>query len=109
MTIHLEEDGETCRLAIEGEMSIYEAADHKNGLFERLEGCREMVLDLSGVGELDSAGLQLLLMLKREAEAGGKRLQLVNHSQAVYAVLELLKMEQHFGDPMVIPAEWRTP
>ena len=108
MTIRVHEQAETCRLAIEGEMTIYQAVDQKTALLKPLEGCREMELDLAAVTELDSAGLQLLLVLKREAEAEGKPLRLVNHSQAVFEVLELLNMEQHFGDPMVIPAEWRV-
>ena len=106
MTVRVHEQAETCHLAIEGEMTIYQAVDHKAALLKPLQDCKEMELDLSAVTELDSAGLQLLLMLKREAE--GKQLRLVNHSQAVFEVLELLNMEQHFGDPMVIPAEWRV-
>jgi anti-sigma B factor antagonist len=96
-----------CRLRIEGEMTIYTAVEHKAALLDRLNACDELELDLSAVGELDSAGLQLLLVLKREADAQGRMLRLVQHSRALVEVWELLNMQAHFGDPVVIPAEWR--
>ena len=35
------------------------------------------------------------------------QLQLSKHSEAVYEALELLGLQPHFGDPMVIPANWK--
>ncbi len=109
MSVHVERTDQVCTLRIDGEMSIYSAAEHKTQLLDHLAECEELELDLAGVGEMDSAGLQILLVLKRELERAGRGLRLSNHSQAVYEVLELLKMQSHFGDPVVIPAEWKTP
>ncbi len=97
-----------CSVPLEGELTIYTAAELKAALLPRLAECDELELDLAGVGEMDSAGLQLLLVLKREAAAAGRRLRLAHHSQAVVEVLELLNMQGHFGDPVVIPADWKT-
>jgi len=108
MSIQVERGEHRCRLRIDGEMTIYSAAEHKSQLLEYLKDGEDLELDLSGVGEMDSAGLQILLLLKRETEKAGHGLHLVNHSQAVFEVLELLKMQAHFGVPVVIPAEWRT-
>jgi anti-anti-sigma factor len=88
-------------------MTIYTAAEYKNQLIDQLAECQELELNLSKIDEMDTAGLQILLILKREAEVGGRQLRLVNHSRAVYEILELLNMQGHFGDPVVIPAEWR--
>lgn len=96
------------RLAIQGEMGIYGAAERTRDLLAQLAACAELELDLSGVEEMDSAGLQVLLVVKAEAQATGKPLRLLNHSRAVFEVLELLRMQDHFGDPVVIPADWRT-
>lgn len=106
MPVHVENKDHTCTFRIEGDMTIYTAAEHKAALLDRAGDCGQVELDLSAVGEMDSAGLQILLMLKHEADAAGKELRLLNHSQAVFEVLELLNMQAHFGDPMVIPAEW---
>lgn len=94
---------------IDGEMSIYTAAHFKEQLLDRFDPGRVLELDLSDVQELDSAGLQILLMLKREAELAGSQLRLTKHSQAVFDVLELLNMQASFGDPVVIPADWSKP
>jgi len=109
MSVPTEDQDGRCTLHLDGELTIYTAAQHRATLLERLGACPELKLDLAGVTELDTAGLQLLLVLKREAQAQGRELRLVNHSQAVVEVLELLYMQAHFGDPVVIPAEWTRP
>ena len=96
-------------LRIDGEMTIYTAAEHKARLLDHQNYGDVLELDLSDVGEFDSAGLQILLMLKRELERAGGRLRLTHHSRAVFEVLELLNMQPHFGDPVVIPADWKHP
>ena len=50
------------------------------------------------------AGLQLLLLLKREAQRGDKRVALIRHSQAVRATIEFCNLAAELGDPLVIPA-----
>ena len=61
-------------------------------------------IDLSAVTELDSAGLQLLMLAKKLAAAQGRELHLVAHSAPVIEVFELLNVAAHFGDPLVLPA-----
>lgn len=107
MSVLIEKKDQVSTLSIDGEMTIYTAAEYKTQLLDQLEDCEELELNLSEVAEMDSAGLQILLVLKREAEAAGRHLRLINHSRAVYEVLELLNMQGHFGDPVIIPAEWR--
>ena len=101
-TLSTEHQGDICRLRISGELTIYGAADLKPRLLALLGGCRELEINLSAVSELDSAGFQLLYLLKREARASGRELRLVAHSPATLEVLELLKMEAYFGDPVVL-------
>jgi anti-sigma B factor antagonist len=109
MTVRVEQRGGVRVLTLEGEMTIYRASELKEALLDPPMNCDELELDLSAVSELDSAGLQILLLLKREAESARRRLRLVNHSRAVYEVLELLDMQGHFGDPVVIPVDWGRP
>ena len=74
----------------------------KPQLLEHLGQASELELDLGEVSEMDTAGFQLLYLLKREAKAENKKLRLVNHSQATLDVLGLLNMEAYFGDPLVL-------
>lgn len=90
---------------IEQEMTIYTAAEMKAQLMEMLQKDAEIELDLSQVGELDTAGLQLLILAKRECLARNGNLHLVSHSPAVLDVLNLCNMIQFFGDPVVITSQ----
>lgn len=92
------------QLAIQGEMTIYTASEQKKALSDQLNASKELQIDLSGVSEIDSAGLQLLMFIKREAAEHQIPLSLIQHSQVVVEVLELLNLSTHFGDPIVLTA-----
>lgn len=94
-------------LAIDGEMTIYTALDQKTAFSKCLQNSKELQIDLSGVSEIDSAGLQLLLFVKQEANERDIKLSLIHHSQAVVEVFELLNLGNHFGDPIVLSANWK--
>jgi anti-anti-sigma factor len=93
------------KVIIEGTMTIYDAAAGKKVLFDALEGAAEFEVDLSGVTEMDSAGLQLLVAIKREAAHRNKRVHLVAHSPAVLEVLDCYGLAAYFGDAVVIPSD----
>jgi len=86
------------KLTIAENMTIYNAAAQKQKLLDALGGCSELSLDLSKVGEMDSAGFQLLLLVKREAVKAGKAMQLTAHSGAVTELLDLFNMADDLGD-----------
>lgn len=90
-------------LKLSGELTIYSAAEARTtlaGHLDRKPGLPE--LDLSGLEELDTAGVQVLLWLKREAGLRNKALPFSNHSPAVIEVFDLLKVTGLFGDPILI-------
>jgi anti-sigma B factor antagonist len=91
-------------LAIEGELTIYRAAELKPVLLAAVQREPVVEVDLSQVSEFDSAGLQILMLAKREAGAAGRELRLVRHSPAVVDVLQLLDLAAYFGDPLVVPS-----
>lgn len=92
------------RLVLESDMTIYNALAAKEQLLAALEGCQELELDLSKVGEIDTSGIQLLILAKREATRQQKSLRLVAHSAAVREVLDFFNVVAYFGDPLLIPA-----
>lgn len=94
-----------CQLRVDGEMTIYTAADTKARLMPLLAQCPELQIDLSQVSEMDSAGLQLLILAKRECAQRNGTLRLVGHSPAVLEVLDLCNMTSFFGDPVVISSQ----
>lgn len=86
------------RIAIEGELSIYTAAEWKKRLGDLIGEGDDLDLDLGAVQELDTAGLQLLIMTKKAVSARNGQLRLSNHSRAVLDVFELCGMAAFFGD-----------
>lgn len=91
-----------CHFAIEGEMTIYNALQLKDVLLTTMDQCTGLDLDLASVIEIDSSGLQLLVMLKNAARAQGKSLVISSHSPAVLEVLDLCNLEGFFGDPVLV-------
>ena len=102
MNLDVETEGNSCRIAIQGEMTIDTAAELLRGLTAPLARSEVAEVNLGGISELDSAGLQLLVAAKHEAAAKGKTLRFVGHSQPVLDVLDLCDLAGHFGDPVVL-------
>jgi anti-anti-sigma factor len=80
-------------VSIEGELSIYRAAELKAHLLAAVESGDAVELDLSKVTELDSAGLQLVLLTAREAKSAGRRFAITARSPQVDEVLQLCGLE----------------
>lgn len=92
------------RIAIDGEMTIYRAADLKTTVLEALRKTRVLEIDLSGVTELDTAGLQVLMLAKQTAAAEQRALHLLKHSPAVVEIFDMLDLVAFFGDAVLIHA-----
>ena len=101
--IHVETAAGGRRIAVvQGSMTIYEAAAAKPALLGALAEATEMEIDLSSVVEMDTAGLQLLILVKRESLKAGKPMRLTGHSEASLDVLDRYNLAGYFGDPVVI-------
>lgn len=87
---------ETPGLVLKGELSIYTAAELKPVFFMLLQEAQEHLhLDLQGVDDIDGAGVQLLLLFRRELLQAGIELH-IQASPIVAETLQLLHLQQHF-------------
>ncbi|WP_034295376.1 STAS domain-containing protein [Herbaspirillum sp. RV1423] len=85
-------------LQVSGGLTIFQAAEYKPQLLGASDHADDVLeLDLSGVDEIDTAGLQLLLLLRREAAAQYKQLILSSASPAVQSVLDMLRLQDSFN------------
>ena len=105
MEIHSEQHEACLCLYPAGEMSIYSAAELKPALLDALAKGDEIEINLADISEIDTSGVQLLMLMKREAAAAGKSLKLAGHSPSVLEVFELLGLGNWFGDPQLLPAD----
>ena len=89
---------------LDGELTIYRAAELKPLILEASSQAGPLEIDLSGVSEIDSAGVQLLMLARRELQALGHALRLVGHSAAVREVFDLLDLAAFFAEAPSAPA-----
>jgi anti-sigma B factor antagonist len=84
---------ESGRVLVDGEMTVYTCADLKPRLLAELtDHANATELDLARVIEIDTAGLQLLLVARRHAGESGRDLLFSNPSRPVLDVLELCRL-----------------
>ena len=84
--------GDAQRLEFTDELTIYGAAEAHRRVLAALAAGGPLELDLGEVGELDSAGVQLLLALERECAAQARELRVTAISPAAREVLTLLNL-----------------
>lgn len=87
------------RLRPQGEITIYNAADMKTILLDTLQVHNKIEIDLAEVSELDTAGVQLLVLARREADKADKSLSLITPSEVVQEMLNLYHLTSYFDSP----------
>lgn len=93
------------RLAFEGEMTIYSARRDRDRMLEALGPASALTLDLAGVTEIDTAGVQLLLALKAECARRDLPVAIEGHPAAVVAALDAYNLWAALGDPQLLAPE----
>ncbi|WP_153110960.1 STAS domain-containing protein [Propionivibrio limicola] len=88
-------------LCILGDFTIFAAADLKPKIIEAINQGEtdEVVIDLADVSEIDSAGLQLMVMAMREGAAQSKNVRFTRHSEPVLNLIDLFGLSGFFGTP----------
>lgn len=88
-------------LRLEGELTIYTAQDTRQRLLQALaaDAAPDILrLDLGGVTETDTAGIQLLLAARAHARSLGREMRFAGMARGVEAAIQLLGLEDAFGD-----------
>jgi len=104
MEIIQEPLGDKFCLYLRGDCNIYHAAELKAALFDKLRTPTSFDINLSGVTEIDTAGIQVLMAAKNHARAHGVELRLLGHSPAVLELIEIYDLAAWFGDSLVVAA-----
>ncbi len=89
-------------------MTIYNAVELKEALSKAMAKFQHLEVDLANVTEIDTAGLQLLLLLKRESIGAQKTLHYAAHSPTVIEAIDVYNLAAYLGDPLVIPRPTAT-
>jgi len=95
-------DADKCQITIHGDLTIYQAHELKEELLAELEQHQTLEINMSEVNEIDTAGIQVLMLTKLESSRTGKRLRLIAHSRYVLEVVELFNLTDFFDDPIIV-------
>lgn len=82
-------DNDTILLSMAGELTIYTVAKLKEILLKELNAFSGIVMDLAGIDDADTAGFQLLLFLRHEAETAGKGFTVTDASTRLKSIFSL--------------------
>ena len=86
-----------CKLAISEEMNIYCAQQLKDEVADYWPDYNQFEIDLSDVAEIDSAGIQLLLLWHKEAKIQNKTIIYQHCSQAVHTALDVYQLHHRLA------------
>ena len=101
-TIDIDNACTPCAVRLAGELTIYHAVELRRALLPLLLEHHHLDLDLAGVTELDSAGVQVLMVSRREAVKGGGALRILGRSNAVDEVFGAMNIAAGFDG---VPAD----
>ncbi|MFC1602264.1 lipid asymmetry maintenance protein MlaB [Pseudomonadota bacterium] len=90
-------NSKTCRLAIEGDMTIYTAQELKDELIKYLGKPWNLHIDLTDITELDTSGAQLLLLARHETDHMEKAFEVTQPSGAAAEALATLNISERLN------------
>lgn len=94
--------------SLHGEFTLANLKEIYPALLSLLDTFEYSVLDLSRVSVFDSAALQMLAVLKKEAATRHKKFKLANHSACVIELIDLYGATGLFRDKIVVSQESKT-
>lgn len=81
-------------IRIDGELNIYSASESHAVLTDLLSTHTKLHVNIEAVEEIDIAGVQLLLMLRREAARTDKTLTFSKPSPAITEIAKFLNIDE---------------
>lgn len=97
MDITIERDADACVLSVRGEIDVYTSPLLKEHIVNALEsGCSGIVIDMEGVGFIDSSGLGVLVGGLRRARERGGVLRLVCSRESILKTFRITGLDKVF-------------
>jgi anti-sigma B factor antagonist len=98
LEISTERAGTLCTMRLTGEVDVYTAPRLKEALVEQIEGgCADILVDLDGVGFIDSSGLGVLVGGMRRAKEHSGAIRLVCTRENVLKIFRITGLDKVFS------------
>ena len=93
--VEAEHNGDSCRFAAQGHVSIKEAAVMEHKLERAIQaGYKKIVIDMSLVKTFTSAGIRVLLSTYKKLKSAGGKLQITNPSENIKNVIGMVALDE---------------
>ena len=89
MQLSVKKEEDKTVAVIEGRLDTVTSAELKNQLEEDWNGADDLELDFTAVEYISSAGLRLLVLLQRQASAGGHTMVVRNINRVVQEIFKV--------------------
>jgi len=97
LNIRSEQEGNVCSVVLEGEVDVYTAPRLKEELVSLIEGgCKNVIVDLQGVGFIDSSGLGVLVSALRRARERDGAVRIVCTRDNVLKIFRITGLDKVF-------------
>lgn len=96
MGIEIHNEAGCCHIRIEDELTIYTASAVAAAVSTALNSHASIGIDLSGVTEIDTAGLQILLVARKEALLHERQVRFIGQNRVVLEALQLMNLINFF-------------
>jgi len=98
MKINFTQEGEKLIVSVNGDIDAYHSGDFKKNIREKLESVNAniIVLDMSNVAYIDSAGLGSLVALLKDVRTKGKEFVLASLKPNVKRIFEMTRLDKVF-------------
>lgn len=85
-----------CKLRFQGDLDIYAAEETLTALLPYFDGFKTFFVELDGVSEIDSSGIQILLLCHRHAQKNDGALVVLSVSESVQELINLYQLGDRF-------------
>ncbi len=97
LDITTERTGTLCTMTLAGEIDVYTAPRLKESLIEQIEdGCTDLIVDLQGVGFIDSSGLGVLVGALRRTKERSGAIRLVCSRDNIMKIFRITGLDKVF-------------
>jgi anti-sigma B factor antagonist len=97
LEISSESNGSKCTITLDGEVDVYTAPHLKEELVALIQnGCSHVVVDLEGVGFIDSSGLGVLVSALRRAREKDGSVRIVCTRESILKIFRITGLDKVF-------------
>lgn len=97
LEISSESNGSACTVKLDGEVDVYTAPRLKEELVALIQGgCTNLILDLEGVGFIDSSGLGVLVSALRRVRERDGSVRIVCTRESILKIFRITGLDKVF-------------